>query len=287
MATTDVFPGKDLGTLALTITDEMVQHYIKGLDAPNPWYTAASPFGAPVAPVIVYQQADSEFKGWYLDNLFGNLWRRQEWEIYAPTRVGQLLKITARVADRYRRRDRDVVAQEMWVRDEAGNLIVRSVHHQSFLAEQRGGEVALRDPASKEGAREGGDPAGEPLSLELRKTFTPEMCNEFFYRSRNYHNDKTASKELGFADTVIGGRMTLSCVSELLTRHFGRGFYLGGRLDVKFTNVLWPNEPFVTRGIITGRRSEGGQTHADVTVYCEKTDGTKIIVATASALETS
>ena len=49
--------------------------------------------------------------------------------------------------------------------------------------------------------------------------------------------------------------MTLSCVTELLTRHFGRGFYLGGRLDVKFINVLWPNEPFTTRGIITGRRS--------------------------------
>src|SRR3989441_5865425 len=107
MITTDVYPGKDLGTLELTITDEMVQHYIKGLDEPNPWYTTASPFGGPVAPVIVYQQADSEFKGWYLDNLFGNLWRRQEWEIYAPTRVGQVLRCSARAADRYRRRDRD------------------------------------------------------------------------------------------------------------------------------------------------------------------------------------
>src|SRR3989454_9280160 len=65
MITTDVYPGKDLGTLELTITDEMVQHYIKGLDEPNPWYTTASPFGGPVAPVIVYQQADSQFKGWY------------------------------------------------------------------------------------------------------------------------------------------------------------------------------------------------------------------------------
>jgi len=54
---------------------------------------------------------------------------------------------------------------------------------------------------------------------------------------------------------------------------------------VKFTNVLWPNEPFTTRGIITGRRVEGGQTRAEVTVFCEKTDGTKIIVAGASALE--
>ena len=285
MTTTDVYPGKDLGTLELTITDEMVQHYIKGLDEPNPWYTATSPFGGPVAPVIVYQQADSEFKGWYLDNLFGNLWRRQEWEIYAPTRVGQVLRSARGWPIATGDAIGDVVAQEMWVRDEAGQLIARSVHHQSFLAEQTSGEVALRDPASKEGVRQGGEPAGEPLSVELRKTFTDAMCDEFFYRSRNYHNDKAASKELGFGDTVIGGRMTISCVSELLTRHFGRGFYLGGRLDVKFTNVLWPNEPFTARGIITGRRLEGGHTRAEVTVYCEKNDGTKIIVANASALE--
>src|SRR5205814_6414789 len=160
-----------------------------------------------------------------------------------------------------------------------------SVHIHSFLAQPTGGEVALRDPASKEGAKEGNEPAGEPQSLELHKTCTEAMCNEFFYRSRNYHNDKAASNELGFGDTVIGGRMTLSCVTEPLSRHFGRGFYLGGRLDVKFTNVLWPNEPFTTRGIITGRRVENGQTRAEVTVFCEKADGTKIIVANASALE--
>jgi len=283
--TTDVYAGKDLGTLEVTITDEMVQHYVTGLGEPNAWYSVASPFGGPVAPVIVYQDTDSQFKGWYLDNLFGNLWRRQEWEIFAPTRVGQALSCTARVADRYRRRDRDVVAMEMWVRDAGGQLVAHSVHHQSFLAGQTSGEVALRDPSAKEGARQHAEPAGEPLSLELRKTFTEAMCDDFFFKSRNYHNDKEASKELGFRDTVIGGRMTLSCVTELLTRHFGRGFYEGGRLDAKFTNVLWPNEPFTTRGIITGRRSEGGRTRADVTVFCEKADGTKIIVAEASALE--
>jgi acyl dehydratase len=283
--TTDVYPGKDLGTLDVTITDDMVQHYIKGLDEPNPWYTTASPFGGPVAPVIVYQDADSEFKGWYLDNLFGNLWRSQTWDIYAPTRVGQTLHCSARVAERYRRRDRDVVAQEMWVRDDAGQLVAHSVHHQSFLAEQSSGAVTLRDPAAKEGARHTVEPSGEPLSLELRKAFSEAMCGEFFYKRRNYHNDKDASRELGFGDTVIGGRMTLSCVTELLTRHFGRGFYLGGHLDVKFTNVLWPNEPFTTRGIITARSRDGGQTRAHVTVFCEKADGTKIIVATASAVE--
>src|SRR5262245_3431240 len=281
----DVYTGKDLGTLNLTITADMIQHYIKGLDEPNPWYTTASPFGGPVAPVIVYQDADSLFKGWYLDNLFGNLWLRQEWHIYAPTHVGQTLHCSARVAQRYHKRDRDVVAQEMWVRDAAGQLVAHSVHHQSFLAEQTSGEVTLRAPQSKEGARQQAEPAGEPLSLELKKAFSEAMCNEFFYKSRNYHNDKEASQKLGFGEVVIGGRMTLSCVTELLTRHFGRGFYLGGHLDVKFTNVLWPDEPFTTRGLITGRSRDNGQTRAQVTVFCEKDDGTKIIVATASVPE--
>ena len=34
------------------------------------------------------------------------------------------------------------------------------------------------------------------------------------------------------------------------------GFYLGGHIDVKFTNVLWLNEPFTTRGLITRRSQE-------------------------------
>ena len=50
-----VYAGKDLGTLDLTITEEMVQHYTQGLDEPNPWYTDDSPFGGPVVPVIIFQ----------------------------------------------------------------------------------------------------------------------------------------------------------------------------------------------------------------------------------------
>jgi acyl dehydratase len=283
--TSNVYAGKDLGSLDVTITTDMVQHYIKGLDEANPWYTKDSPFGGPVAPVIIFQNVDSQFKGWYLDNLFGNLWMRQEWDIYAPTRVGQTLHCSARVLDRYRKRDRDVVAQELLVHDQAGHLVARSVHHQSFLAEQTSGAVTLRDPQAKESARTHSEPTGEPLSLEIKKTFTEEMCNAFFSTNRNYHNDKEESKKLGFGDVVIGGRMTISCVTELLTRHFGRGFYLGGRLDVKFTNVLWPNEPFTTRGIITGRTTADGKSRAQVAVFCEQADGTKIIVGTASALE--
>src|SRR5256885_10927921 len=108
MMTTDVYPGKDLGTLELTITDEMVQHYMKGLDEPNPWYTTASPFGGPVAPVIVYQQADSEFKGWYRQPLrqpvaapgMGDLRSDPRWTGLALQRAGGRSLPEARSRDR-------------------------------------------------------------------------------------------------------------------------------------------------------------------------------------------
>jgi acyl dehydratase len=281
----DVYAGKDLGTFDLTITEEMVQHYVNGLEEPNPWYTTDSPFGGPVAPAIIFQDISSRFKGWYLDNLYGNLWMRQEWMVHAPVRVGQTLHCSARVADRYAKRDREVVAQEVSLKDNAGQVVAWGMHHQSFLPDQTSGGVTLRDATAKEGAKKHTEPTGEPLSLELKKTFTAEMCDQFFYTSRNYHNDKQESEKLGFTDVVVGGRMTLSCITELLTRHFGRGFYVGGHVDVKFVNVLWLNEPFTTSGLITGRRVENGKTWADVAVSCDKADGTKLIVGTASALE--
>jgi hypothetical protein len=49
--------------------------------------------------------------------------------------------------------------------------------------------------------------------------------------------------------------------------------------------VLWLNEPFTTRGLITGRSQDNGRTRAHVAIACEKADGTKIIVGAASALE--
>src|SRR5439155_1184274 len=116
------------------------------------------------------------------------------WRKHSPTRRGRGDRSggdrthddDGRVPGQGSRRDRHGVAQETWVRDEAGRLVARSIHHQSFLAEQSSGEVTLRDPASKEGAKQGGEPSGDPLSVELRKTFTDAMCDEFFFRSRNY-----------------------------------------------------------------------------------------------------
>ena len=79
--------------------------------------------------------------------------------------------------------------------------------------------------------------------------------------------------------------MTMSYMGDLMDKRFGKGWYEGGKLDVKFTNIVWPDDTVIASGVITDRVQEDGGTRANVAMWLEKEDGTVAIVATASALE--
>ena len=113
---------------------------------------------------------------------------------------------------------------------------------------------------------------------------TPEMCGRFYAHDSNYHTDRSAAQDLGFSEVVIGAGMTMAYLSDLMTERFGKGWLEGGRMDLKFINVLHPDEPFTCEGIITGHSQEGGRRRAEVALSASKTGGPKIIVGTASAL---
>ena len=179
--------------------------------------------------------------------------------------------------DVYDWRNRSVVKQEVNVYD-GDTMVARGIHHQSFLLNQSSGKVALRDPKKKEGIRKFDVPAGVPLE-SVSRVIDLEMCGVFFHGRRSYHTDKQASEELGFDEVVVGGKMTMAMVGQMLEQHFGRGYYEGGTLDVKFTNIVWPNDRVTAKGVIT--REEDGKAH--VTVWMEKDDGTVVIVGGANA----
>ena len=121
-------------------------------------------------------------------------------------------------------------------------------------------------------------PAGKALE-SIDREIDLEMCGVFFHGRRSYHTDKQASEELGFDEVVVGGKMTMALIGQMLEQHFGRGYYEGGTLDVKFTNIVWPGDRVTAKGVIT--HEDAG--HAHVTVWMEKDDGTVVIVGRASA----
>jgi hypothetical protein len=282
--TEEAYKGKDLGSREFVATEKVLKSYFGGLQLDRAWYSKRSPYKKAVVPSMVLTSVETGFAGAGFKNNFGTLWMRQQWELFKPMMPRVKYRVTSRVVDIYEWRNRTVVNQESTLLSPEGQVMAIGHHHQSYLLNQTSGEVKLRDPKSKEGVRKFDVPSGEALQ-PVDATITLEMCGEFFYSNKNYHNDKKASEALGFKDVVVGGRMTMSYIGDMMDRRFGKGWFEGGKLDIKFTNIVWPNDHVTARGIITDRVKENGATRANVAVWMEKDDGTVVIVGTASALE--
>ena len=275
------YAGKDLGYRTFSTTSEMLANYYDGLEVEDSYYSAGSIYDQVVAPTMTLTEVDTGFRGAGMPNNFGNLWIRQQWEINNPIIPGQEYNVTSKVMDIYDHRNRDIVLQQVSLWSPDGELMAQGHHHQSYMQDQRSGRVALRDPKAKGGVRAFNVPDGEfvegsPHAISL------EMCGTFFHGNANYHTNIDAANELGFDEVVVGGRMTMSYVGDLLDRHFGKAWYEGGKMDLKFTNITWPGDSVIPKAVVTDETVVDGEKRANVAVWVEKEDGTVVIVGTAS-----
>jgi hypothetical protein len=71
----------------------------------------------------------------------------------------------------------------------------------------------------------------------------------------------------------------------MMTDHFGAGWFQGGRMNVNLVNVVWQGETITAKGLVRAVSVEGSAKRAGVDVWCEKEDGTKVVVGTASGLD--
>lgn len=262
------FVGQQLTTRSWTVTDEMVANYRGGLEVDARCYVPLMLANA-VEPSPMFSQQR------------GHLWLRQEWEFHQPLAKGVPYTLEAAIGDIYPRRDRTILLTESTLRDADGEVVSRQRHHQSFLLDNApAGEVTFRDPSTKEGAAQ----VPPTMSVELgslERTVSLEMCGEFFFGSKNYHSDREQSAALGFRDVVVGGRMTMGYMGELLDATLGERWARSGRLLVKFTNVLWPEETIrVVAGL--GGPSAGDTSRDVVLARVTKSDGTVVLVAEGS-----
>jgi acyl dehydratase len=282
------YVGRDMGGREVEITAEMVARFIAGTGDRNPWYRGGSPLGGALAPALILHSEVYRDLGWYLPNIYGNLHARQEWELFAPMTVGERLRTRSLITDRYPKRDREYVVNEVLVFNPSGRLISRSRTHQSFLLPKEGKTEGFVVDRSRERDASRtfkvGERDGEPIEAPARK-ITEEMCMAFSGPARNYHTNREAAIELGFPDIVVQGMLSVCLVAEMMTARFGLGFIFGGKMDLKLVNVLWGNDTTGARGLIVERRPEGKRTRAEVEVWCEKADGTKTVVGNASSLE--
>lgn len=283
----EVYVGRDMGGREVVLTPARIARYIAGTGDNHPWYTGDSPFGGPIAPALLLHSEVFRDLGWYLpEGIIGNLHTKQEWELFHPVPAGGTVRTRSTVVDRYRKRNRDYVVNEVLITDIEGRWLQRSRTHQSFPIERPEG-MAVDKSREKQGERRfevgGGDGA---LLGSLEKTVTLAMCEAFSGPTKNYHNDRDEARKLGFPDVVVQGMMSICFISELMTREYGAAWFSGGRLAVNLVNVLWGGESVLVRGRVREKVPEGERTRIHLDVWCEKPDGTRTLVGTASALRT-
>ena len=273
--------GKDLGFIEFIADDRVLNDYFEGLEIDAGWYDN-QPYDFSVAPSMTVSSVDVIFPGGGFKNAFGNLWMRQQWTMNAPILPGRTYQTTSRVVDIYEHRNRTLVNSEVILWSPDGDAMAVGNHHQSYLLTQTSGKVALRDPRAKGGARRFTIPEGDLIEGDPHR-ITLEMCGTFFHGNANYHTDRHAAEELGFEEVVVGGRMTMSYIGDLMDRKFGRDWFEGSVLDIKFTNIVWPDDVVTPRVVITGETVDNDTRRANGSVWMEKEDGAVVIVGTVSA----
>lgn len=292
----EIYVGRDYGRHDKVITPELVAHYSGSVDDHNAIYTGASPFGGPVAPGLVLHSEVYEYRdhpkagapSWYLPNLYGNLHARQEWELFRPLMVGDAVSARSFIADRFVKRGRDYVVNEVLYSDVEGAIAARGRTHQSFLRETDNKGVVIDEKREKEPERKQKFQVDVSGALEeipaLEKQISLDMCWKFSGPNKNYHNDKEAAIAWGFPDIVVQGMMSTCFLNEMLTSRFGVGWLAGGKMDVRLVNIVWQSDRLTCRGFVREIVPEGPRRRALLDVWVEKEDGTKVTIGTASAI---
>lgn len=281
----EVYVGRDMGGHEYTLTPDLIRLYEEGTGDHNAWYRTASPFGRSIAPALLLHSEVYKNLSWYLPNLIGNLHAKQEWELFQPMLAGDTVRTRSTVVERYLKRNREYVVNEVLITDRDGRWLQRSRTHQSFLIEEgRAGFVVDKD---REKRSDRTFVIGEGAGSEIRpveKSITVAMCQAFSGPHRSYHTDREMARALGFPDIVVQGMMSVCFISEIMTRAFGAGWLCGGKLNVNLVNVVWVDDRLTIRGKVRDEVPEGSKTRVALDVWCEKPDGTKTVIGTASAL---
>ena len=287
------FVGRYCGGHEYDVSSEGVAFYAEALDDHHPLYERFAP------PLLHHSECYQHIGDWYLKNLFGNLHARQDWELFSPIPVGSRIQTCSTIIDRYDKRGRNYVVNETDIRDAAtGQLRVRGRTHQSFLPP----EPESRPETSSKGQPDAGDfvvdensarkkssrspfptATGRDLS-SVHKTIDQRRCWMFSGPGKNYHTDAEAAKQLGFPNIVVQGMMSTCFVSDVMLREFEMGWLQGGKTQLKLVNVVWVDETISAQAKVREERVEGTRTRVVCDVWCEKEDGTRVVIGEASAL---
>jgi acyl dehydratase len=116
--------GRVLGEMEWVVTPEMIQKQCD-MDADyHTWYFLDSPWGGRIAPPQISYRPPR----WLLSRTYNvrGLFVKWEMENVKPIRPGVTMRVTARVSDKYVRKEREFVVYEAEAKDPEGHVVFRT-----------------------------------------------------------------------------------------------------------------------------------------------------------------
>lgn len=287
------------GPVDVMVDDLKVKRFAFTQDDFGDWYLKKGPWGPRIGqPGLLANDLLQLFTTRYAASQVVGLHTSEELWFERPVEVGQQVRLSGRYVEKYERRGQGYVVMEAEARGEDGSVLVR----------HRGVEIMRTDPAAVggRGSTAGGDGprvSGEyDTSLPLVERLHPQVApgsglvplskeatveqmavfsrlGEFV---RNIHNDRDKARSAGLDVPILQGQQQVCYLAELMARCFGRDWFTGGRLKVKFLRPVKAFEVLAVCGAVRRVTQETSGVRIDLDVWIRRSDGDLVTVGWAS-----
>lgn len=291
--------GEDFGPIEEVVDDYTVKKFAFMMDDYHPWYFGDSPFGKRIGHAgILANDLLQLFTQVYDPNTVVGLHTQEELWFVNPVFVGERVRLYGQYVEKYERRGKGYVVMEADARGEDGRVLLR--HRGVEILHIEPGPVVGKSTAEAVEKRVTGEyrkdvkpvtrarPGilpGTPLAPLVKQVMQDQIAvfSGVGKHLRNIHTDIEVARKAGLSNTLAQGMMETIYLTELLTRFFGRSWFITGWEKMKFIAPVPSGETVTARGVVTGESTGAEGTRLELEIWCENSAGKMTAAGWASA----
>jgi acyl dehydratase len=121
----------------------------------------------------------------------------------------------------------------------------------------------------------------------------PELTHEVtmarmtaYSGENNIHSSDELARARGLGGAIMQGGHLVGLLNEMMTRALGRGYLVGGEIDVSFVRAARPGDTIVTKAAATAVTADERGRRIVCDVWIENQRAEKVVVGIASGLLT-
>lgn len=118
-------------------------------------------------------------------------------------------------------------------------------------------------------------PVGHELDGVKKKAAIQLMGSRLWGRFNPNHWDPPYAAATGLAAPIQTGEMSSAYIAEMCVNSFGKNFFLGSRVELKYISSILANEVISTHGIVREKTRKGKGYRFTVEVWAENDAGAK------------